>query len=159
MSEELLGTMLPTVELDSTEGKRIKLPEDLKGRWTVLYFYPKDDTPGCTKEACTYTDQLTKFKNIGAMIYGVSLDDVDSHNKFKEKYRITFPLLSDTEKTLSEALGVYQNTNFMGKLLKMLSRDTFLIDPEGKIAKIWRKVNPVTSVDDTYNEIVNLSKK
>jgi peroxiredoxin Q/BCP len=150
---ELINKFLPTVSLTSTENKSYKLPDDFKGKWIVLYFYPKDDTPGCTKQACSYRDNISEFKNIGAEVVGVSLDDESSHENFKNKYSLNFPLLSDKDHALSEALGVYGDQEWMGKVFKGLSRDTFLINPEGKIIKIWRKVSPTSTMSETFEEI------
>ncbi len=121
MSDPLLGTNLPEISLESTEGKRVKLPEDIQGSWTLLYFYPKDDTPGCTKQACNYRDNMGEFKKIGAKVYGISLDALDSHGQFIQKYSLNFPLLSDPDHKLSEALGVYGDQEWKGKVFKGLS--------------------------------------
>ncbi|AAS72122.1 bacterioferritin comigratory protein [Leptospira interrogans] len=153
MSDPLLGTNLPEISLESTEGKRVKLPEDIQGSWTLLYFYPKDDTPGCTKQACNYRDNMGEFKKIGAKVYGISLDALDSHGQFIQKYSLNFPLLSDPDHKLSEALGVYGDQEWKGKVFKGLSRDSFLVSPDGKIQKVWRKVDPTTTVQDTLQEI------
>ncbi|AXR70019.1 peroxiredoxin [Leptospira mayottensis] len=157
MSDSMLGTNLPTISLESTEGKSIKLPEDIVGSWTLLYFYPKDDTPGCTKQACSYRDNIEEFKKIGAKVYGVSLDHLDSHKNFIQKYSLNFPLLSDPDHKLSEALGVYGDQEWKGKVFKGLSRDSFLISPNGKIQKVWRKVDPTTTVEETLQEISKVS--
>ena len=137
------------MSLESSEGKTVKLPKDLKGQWTLLYFYPKDDTPGCTKQACSYRDHLKDFKKNGLMVYGVSLDDLKSHNSFINKFNLNFPLLSDAKRELSEALGVYGDKKFMGRSYKGLSRDTFLIDTKGVICQVWRKVKPELTVEET----------
>ncbi|EMF82143.1 redoxin [Leptospira weilii serovar Topaz str. LT2116] len=157
MSDSMLGTNLPTISLESTEGKNVKLPEDISGSWTLLYFYPKDDTPGCTKQACSYRDNIGEFKKIGAKVYGVSLDNLDSHGNFIQKYSLNFPLLSDPDHKLSEALGVYGDQEWKGKVFKGLSRDSFLISPNGKIQKVWRKVDPTTTVEETLQEISKVS--
>ncbi|EMJ63379.1 peroxiredoxin [Leptospira sp. P2653] len=157
MSDSMLGTNLPTISLESTEGKNVKLPEDIAGSWTLLYFYPKDDTPGCTKQACSYRDNIGEFKKIGAKVYGVSLDNLDSHGNFIQKYSLNFPLLSDPDHKLSEALGVYGDQEWKGKVFKGLSRDSFLISPNGKIQKVWRKVDPATTVEETLQEISKVS--
>ncbi|WP_061222289.1 peroxiredoxin [Leptospira weilii] len=157
MSDSMLGTNLPTISLESTEGKNVKLPEDIAGFWTLLYFYPKDDTPGCTKQACSYRDNIGEFKRIGAKVYGVSLDNLDSHGNFIQKYSLNFPLLSDPDHKLSEALGVYGDQEWKGKVFKGLSRDSFLISPNGKIQKVWRKVDPTTTVEETLQEISKVS--
>ncbi|EQA61881.1 peroxiredoxin [Leptospira alexanderi] len=157
MSDSMLGINLPTISLESTEGKNVKLPEDIAGSWTLLYFYPKDDTPGCTKQACSYRDNIGEFKKIGAKVYGVSLDNLDSHGNFIQKYSLNFPLLSDPDHKLSEALGVYGDQEWKGKVFKGLSRDSFLISPNGKIQKVWRKVDPTTTVEETLQEISKVS--
>ena len=113
---------------------------DLKGKWIVLYFYPKDNTPGCTTEACDFTDAMPNFEELDAIILGVSPDSPTKHRNFIEKKDIGFTLLSDEEKTTCEAYGVWQLKKFMGKEYMGVVRSTFLIDPDGKIAKIWDKV-------------------
>ncbi|MBW0435415.1 peroxiredoxin [Leptospira yasudae] len=159
MSDSVLGANVPSVSLESTEGKSVKLPDDIAGSWTLLYFYPKDDTPGCTKQACSYRDNMGEFKKIGAKVYGVSLDNLDSHGNFIQKYSLNFPLLSDPDHKLSEALGVYGDQEWRGKVFKGLSRDSFLISPDGKIQKVWRKVDPTTTVEETLQEISKASGK
>ena len=114
---------------------------DLKGKWIVLYFYPKDLTPGCTTQACDFTEQEAQFEDLDAIILGVSPDDTEKHRKFIEKKELSITLLSDTEKNLSEAYGVWQLKKFMGKGYMGVVRSTFIINPEGKIAAIWNKVN------------------
>lgn len=145
LAKDLIGKSFPQVALQSTEGKQVTLPKDLAGRWTVLYFYPKDDTPGCTKQACSYRDNIGEFEKIGVRVLGVSADDLASHGAFQEKYHLNFPLLADTEKKLAEALSVR-------------SRDTFLIDPKGAIRKVWRKVDPTTTMGETYEAVTELMK-
>ncbi|EMY76095.1 redoxin [Leptospira weilii serovar Ranarum str. ICFT] len=159
MSDSVLGTDLPAISLESTEGKNVNLPQDIAGSWTLLYFYPKDDTPGCTKQACSYRDNIGEFKKIGAKVYGVSLDNLDSHGNFIQKYSLNFPLLSDPDHKLSEALGAYGDQEWKGRVFKGLSRDSFLISPEGKIQKVWRKVDPTTTVEETLQEISKVSGK
>ncbi len=150
---DLTGTILPKLELASSAGGSVTLPDALQGKWSLLYFYPKDDTPGCTKQACSYRDNITEFTNLGAQVYGVSLDDLTSHAAFKEKFSLNFPLLYDKDKLLSETLGVYGETTIKERVFKGLSRDTFLINPEGKIAKVYRKVNPLTTVAETLADL------
>lgn len=151
--EQLENTLLPKTDLESTEGKTVQIPDDLKGNWTILYFYPKDDTPGCTKQACSYRDNISDFTKTGAKVYGISLDSIESHNSFIQKYELNFPLLSDPDHKLSEALGVYGDQEWKGKVFKGLSRDTFLINPEGKVVKVWRKVDPTVTVKETLDEL------
>jgi len=110
------------------------------GKWVVLYFYPKDDTPGCTKEACSFRDNLGAVTKKGAVILGVSGDSTASHKKFATKYDLPFPLLADTEKAVINAYGVWKEKNMYGKKTMGVERSTFLIDPAGKIAAEWRKV-------------------
>lgn len=108
----------------------------------VLYFYPKDDTPGCTKEACGFRDRMGDLQELGAVVLGVSADDVQSHKRFAEKYGLNFPLLADPEREVILAYGAWGKKNLYGKEYEGVLRQTFLIDPEGRIAKVWRKVSP-----------------
>jgi thioredoxin-dependent peroxiredoxin len=156
MTEKWIGKSLPKIKLPVTTGDTISLPDDIKGKWTVLYFYPKDSTPGCTKQACNYQANISKFKKMKAVVYGVSLDDLKSHEKFQNKFDLKFPLISDPDHKLSEKLGVYGEKKFMGKKYMGLSRDTFLIDDKGKIRKVWRKVKPDVTVDETAQAIKEL---
>lgn len=114
---------------------------DLKGKWIVLYFYPKDLTPGCTTQACDFTQEESKFDDLDAIILGVSPDDTTKHRKFIQKHDLSITLLSDTDKKMCEDYGVWQLKKFMGKEYMGVVRTTFIIDPEGKIAQIWEKVN------------------
>lgn len=141
MSEVALkeGEVAPDFSLPSTLGKNISL-KDYRGKKVVLYFYPKDDTPGCTKEACAFRDDLKKYEKVDAVILGVSLDDLDSHQKFIKKYNLPFLLLSDTDARVSKAFGVYKLKNMYGKQFWGIVRTTFLIDEKGKIEKIFPKV-------------------
>jgi peroxiredoxin Q/BCP len=107
MTDALLEKPLPTVTLESSKGGFLRLPQDLGGKWTILYFYPKDDTPGCTRQACAYRDNLAEFTQAGIQVLGVSLDDLTSHDSFITKFNLNFPLLADTKHELSAALGVY----------------------------------------------------
>jgi peroxiredoxin Q/BCP len=112
--------------------------EDYRGQWLVVYFYPKDDTPGCTTEACNFRDNIYAFKAIGAAVVGISVDDVDSHKKFSDKYTLPFTLLADEGGKVSKDYGVLRDY----KLLKLASRQSFLIDPDGKIVKHYEDVDP-----------------
>jgi len=131
-----VGDAVPEFELSDQSGQLHSL-EDYRDQWVVLYFYPKDETPGCTTEACEFRDNIFEFRKINAQILGVSLDDVDSHRKFAEHYDLPFPLLADTEGKVSEAYGV--KTRMFG--MKMAKRQTFLISPDGTLAKHYEKVN------------------
>lgn len=137
-SERLaLGQPAPEFELSDQNGQLHSL-EDYRDQWVVLYFYPKDQTPGCTTEACEFRDNIFAFRDINAQILGVSLDDAESHRKFAEKYGLPFPLLADIEGKASEAYSV--KTRMFG--MKVAKRQTFLIDPDGKLAKHYEKVKP-----------------
>ena len=114
----------------------------LKGKNVILYFYPKDNTPGCTKEACAFRDQFSEFKKKGAVVLGVSTDPVKSHDKFVAKFKLPFTLLADEEKKLVEAYGVWGRKSFMGRKYTGTHRVTFLIGPDGRIKKIWPTVKP-----------------
>lgn len=113
-----------------------------KGKWVLLYFYPKDDTPGCTIEACTIRDQFKDFKNIDAVVLGVSTDSVKSHKKFANAYELPFTLLADETKEVVGQYGVFGEKKFMGRTFMGTKRSSFLISPEGKIAKVYEKVKP-----------------
>lgn len=133
------GDTLPNVTLEDDTGKRIKTPELLGGR-LVLYFYPKDDTPGCTNEASQFRDLLARFKRKHVRVVGVSRDSVASHQKFKKKYGLTFPLLSDVDSKLCHAFGVIVEKSNYGKTYLGVQRSTFLIDEKGKIVHVWPNV-------------------
>jgi len=133
------GSKAPSFTLLASNGEKVSLGDYL-GKWIVLYFYPKDDTPGCTKEACNFRDRSKEFKKKNAVMLGVSLDDLTSHQKFIQKYDLPFLLLSDTDKKVSEAYGIYKEKNNYGKKYWGIERSTFLIDSKGNIAKIWRRV-------------------
>lgn len=134
-----LGRPAPEFELPDQSGQLHSL-EDYRDRWVVLYFYPKDQTPGCTTEACEFRDNIFAFRDLNAQILGVSLDDVGSHKKFADKHRLPFPLLADPEGTTADAYGV--KTRMFG--MKVAKRQTFLIDPDGNIAKHYESVKPAT---------------
>ena len=123
---------------------------DLKGKNIVLYFFPKDDTPGCTKEACNFRDANHIMQKRGVVVLGVSADDVNSHQQFADKYSLPFPLLSDTDTHVSQLYDVWKERNMFGKIFMGVSRETFLIDKEGVVRKIWHKVNP----DEHSNEVL-----
>src|SRR5690606_6797318 len=128
-----------------------------RGKWVVVYFYPKDDTPGCTKEACSFRDALPRFQDIGAMVYGVSADDRGSHEKFARKYDLNFPLLVDPEKHVLNAYGAYGEKSMYGKKYMGVLRVTYLVDPEGKVARVWPKVKPEDHADEVRAAIAELS--
>ena len=133
------GAAAPSFNLESSAGKKISL-KDLKGKKVVLYFYPKDDTPGCTKEACGFRDGIGELKKFGAVVLGVSPDDIESHRKFIKKYSLPFELLSDTDHALAEKYGVWKEKSMYGRKYMGIERTTFIIDADGKIAKIFPRV-------------------
>ena len=135
-----VGTKAPALNLPDAQGKKVKL-SDFKGSPVVLYFYPKDDTPGCTKEACAFRDQAEAFKKLGAVVLGVSTDSSASHAKFRDKYSLNFPLLADETHEVSEKYGAWREKNMYGKKSMGIQRSTYLIDAEGKVARVWKKVS------------------
>ncbi len=134
-----VGHAVPPIDLLDQSGKRQRL-KDYRGRWVVLYFYPKDDTPGCTKEACQFRDRQADFEKRDAAVLGISPDDAASHTKFIDKHSLPFDLLADTDKTVSSAYGVWQEKSMYGRRYMGVVRSTFLIDPKGKLAHRWDKV-------------------
>ncbi len=137
-----VGDKAPDFELLDTHGEKVKL-SDFRGKKVVLYFYPKDMTPGCTIEACSFRDNYEKFKKKDAEILGVSADDQTSHEKFTGKHDLPFPLLSDMDKKVCRKYGVWKGKNFLGKKFMGIERTTFVIDEDGKIKKIFPKVKVV----------------
>jgi len=135
------GDLAPAFTAATNGGGKISLA-DLKGKSVILYFYPRDDTPGCTKEACAFRDHFAAFKKKGAVVLGVSTDPVKAHDKFVEKFHLPFPLLADEDKAIVEAYGVWGQKSFMGRKYLGTHRVTFLIDPDGRIKKIWPEVQP-----------------
>ena len=145
---------LPVLSLTASNKKSWSIPSDFLGKWTLLYFYPKDDTTGCTVQACAYRDQKKDWEKSGIQVLGVSMDDLNSHDSFARKFELNFPLLADTEKKLATALNVYGEQEWQGKKYMGLSRDSFLINPKGEIIKEWRKVDPKTTVTETLKEAI-----
>jgi peroxiredoxin Q/BCP len=141
------GDAAPDFEVKDAEGNTVKL-SDLRGQKVVLYFYPKDDTPGCTKQACSLRDSHSVFEGRGIKVLGVSLDDETSHRKFADKYNLPFTLLADTDHAVADAYGVYGEKQFMGKKYMGVSRVTFLIDEEGRVRKVFDKVNVEEHADE-----------
>ena len=134
-------TRAPDFALPDQDGKEHAL-SDYRGKWVLLYFYPKDDTPGCTIEACALRDQFKDFTSIGAVVLGVSTDSVASHKKFANTYELPFTLLADEYKEVVGRYGVFGEKKFMGKTYMGTARTSFLIDPEGNIAKVYERVKP-----------------
>ena len=147
--EPKVGQKAPDFTVLNDSGEKVKL-SSFKGQKVVLYFYPKDDTPGCTKEACAFRDGAAEIKKRGAVVLGVSADSVDSHQKFKNKFNLNFPLLADTDKEIVEAYGTWKEKAMYGKKYMGIERTTFIIDENGKISHIFPKVK----VDEHYNEVL-----
>ena len=143
------GGPLPEMDLTAEDGSHVR-PEDLTGQKTVLYFYPKDDTPGCTKEACAFRDRITDYGEAGIQVYGVSLDSPESHRRFREKHGLNFPLLTDEGGRASEALGVLRESG------DKANRTTFLLDPDGKISHVYPEVSPETHADEILEDAASL---
>lgn len=141
------GDKAPEFAVPDADGTIVRL-KDLRGKKVVLYFYPKDDTPGCTKEACAFRDSFAKFKKRGIEVLGVSLDSEKSHQKFAKKFDLPFGLLADTDRAVSESYGTYGEKKFMGRKYMGNHRMTFLIDEKGKIKKIYDKVKPEAHADE-----------
>jgi thioredoxin-dependent peroxiredoxin len=151
-----VGSPAPDFTLEDQSGSSYTL-SDQRGKWVVVYFYPKDDTPGCAKEACSFRDALPRFQDVGAEVYGVSADDRGSHEKFARKYDLNFPLLVDPEKRVLNAYGAYGEKSMYGKKYMGVLRVTYLIDPDGRVAKVWPKVKPEGHADEVRAAIAELS--
>jgi peroxiredoxin Q/BCP len=146
------GDPAPDFTAATQDGRSLSLSE-LKGKSVVLYFYPKDDTPGCTKEACGFRDSFAEFEKKGAVVLGMSTDPVKAHSKFATKYKLPFTLLADEEKKIVEAYGVWGEKRFMGRKYMGTHRVTFLIGPDGHIKKIWPVVKPEEHAEEVLSEI------
>ncbi|MEQ8848369.1 thioredoxin-dependent thiol peroxidase [Botrimarina sp.] len=133
------GAKAPAFTLTADDGAKVRLA-DQAGSPVVLYFYPKDDTPGCTKEACSFRDAEADLQKLGAKVFGVSPDPVESHAKFRDKHRLNFPLLADPDHKVAEKYGAWREKNLYGKKSMGIQRCTFLIDSAGKVAKVWKRV-------------------
>ena len=143
-----VGSDAPTFKLQDQNATWHSLA-DYRGQWLAVYFYPRDDTPGCTTEACNFRDNIYAFKAIGAAVVGISVDDVDSHKKFSDKYKLPFTILADEQGKTSKAYGVLRDY----KLLKLASRQSFLISPEGKIVKHYDDIDPDKHTDEVLADI------
>ena len=150
-----VGKSAPAFSLDTDAGEKLSL-KDLKGRPVVLYFYPKDDTPGCTVEACEFRDAFPRFKGSKAVILGISPDSVKSHQKFKEKFDLPFTLLADEDHAIAEKYGVWQKKSMYGRTYMGIARTTFVIDKDGKVAKIFEKVKPKGHAEEVEQAIDEL---
>ena len=143
------GQPLPDLDLTAEDGEHLGTAE-LKGQKTVLYFYPKDDTPGCTKEACAFRDRMDDYAEADIRVYGVSLDSPESHREFRAKYNLNFPLLTDEGGRASEALGVLRDNR------RTANRVTFLLDPDGRISRVYPEVSPETHADEILQDAATL---
>ncbi|HKZ24117.1 MAG TPA: thioredoxin-dependent thiol peroxidase [Thermoplasmata archaeon] len=141
------GDPAPDFRLPADDGHTYSL-KDFRGKKVVLYFYPKDDTPGCTREACSFRDSLAPVTSKGAVVVGVSKDDLDSHARFRKKYELTFPLLSDMDGKVLNAYGVWKEKSAYGKTFMGVERTTFIIDEKGRIAKVFLRVKVDGHVDE-----------
>jgi peroxiredoxin Q/BCP len=150
------GQAAPDFKLQDQHGKWHTLADN-HGKWLVLYFYPKDFTPGCTTEVCTFRDDVLKLHKAGAEVYGVSLDDVESHAKFAEKYHVPFPLLADADKSVAKSYGVLTFSEKMN--LNYAKRETFVIDPQGKVAKHYLDVDPKENSAQVLADLDQLKHK
>lgn len=142
-----IGDRIPDFDLVTDRGERVS-PKTLKGARAVLYFYPKDDTPGCTKEACAFRDALPKFDAAKVRVYGISADDAKSHGKFVGKYRLNFPLIADPDRIAIEGFGVWVEKSLYGRKYMGIARASFAIDGDGRIAQVWDKVKPETHAEE-----------
>lgn len=149
------GQEAPEFSLPDQNGVTRRLSE-YRGKWVVLYFYPKDDTPGCTTEACSMRDNLPHFNQIEAVVLGVSVDSVKSHKKFVEKYQLPFTLLADEQKLVVKRYGVWAEKSFMGKKYMGTERTTYLLNPVGIIEKVYEKVNPETHIEELIADLATL---
>lgn len=158
MAELKIGSKAPNFTLPTDGGGDITLA-DLKGEKVVLYFYPKDDTPGCTKESCSFNENLKAFNKLGVQVIGLSKCSVKKHDKFKEKYGLKFPLASDEENDVCERYGTFVEKSMYGRKYMGIERSTFLIDENGKIAALWRKVKVSGHVEEVMEAVKEASKK
>lgn len=147
-----IGQKAPAFSLPNQDGKIVRL-SDFKGKKVVLYFYPKDDTPGCTKESCAFRDGLEEIHGSGAVVLGISADSVDSHKKFVKKYNLNFPLLSDEKKTVVQAYGVWKEKSLYGRKFMGIERTTFIIDEQGKLDDIFQKVKVDGHLEEVLAEL------
>ena len=148
---ELLGQPAPSFDLKNSKGELVSL-NNYKGQWLVLYFYPKDDTPGCTKEACSFRDNYQSIQSLNASVVGISIDSSSSHKEFKEKYNLPFMLLADEDGEVAKKYGALNN--FL--IFKLAKRQSFIIDPDGKIRRVYRSVSPSEHANEIYEDLKKL---
>ena len=147
-----VGQKAPAFTLPDEKGRKVSL-SDFKGKKVVLFFYPKDDTPGCTKEACSFRDGLDDIRAIRAVVLGVSADSVDSHQRFSSKFKLNFPLLSDVDKRVIQAYDVWKEKSMYGRKYMGIERTTYVIDEQGKIARVFPKVKVDSHLEDVLSEL------
>lgn len=151
-----VGDIVPSVQFKATSGLQTNL-DQYRGQWLILYFYPKDATPGCTTEGCDFRDNEKEFSFLNATILGISRDTLTSHEKFKSKQLYPFELISDVDETLCQLFDVIRNKSMYGKEVRGIERSTFLIDPKGVIRHIWRKVQVAGHVDEVLEVLKKMS--
>jgi len=153
-----IGSSAPVFRLPDQTGKIYQLA-DYQGKWLLLYFYPKDNTPGCTVEACTIRDNWADFGKLNASVLGISADSVASHQKFANKFNLSFPILADEDKFIIRRYGILAEKSMFGKTFLGIKRSSFLIDPDGKIAKIYEKVKPADHAAQVLEDLKKLTSK
>jgi peroxiredoxin Q/BCP len=157
MNPPEVDSLAPDFTLPDQDGAEHSLSE-YRGQWVLLYFYPKDDTAGCTKEACSIRDAFPKFQNLNIKVFGVSVDSVESHKKFAEKHQLPFTLLSDIHKKVVNLYGVWGEKNFMGREYEGTLRTSFLIDPTGTVEKIYINVKPEKHAEEVLKDLKHLEE-
>lgn len=153
-----INTKAPEFKLSDETGE-IHTLSDYKGKYIILYFYPKDDTPGCTTEALMFKKILAKLQKMDVIVFGISADTVESHKKFKKKLKLNFPLLSDVEKKVIKAYDAWGQKKFMGRTYDGILRNSILISPEGKVLKIYQGVKPLLHAEEVFKDIKELKEK
>jgi peroxiredoxin Q/BCP len=156
MSNPEIGKPAPDFEISATNNKQIKLA-DLKGKNVVIFFYPKDNTPGCTTESCDFRDNYKEFEKLNTLVFGISRDSLTSHENFKHKFDFPFELLSDSNEMVCQLYGVIKMKNMYGKKVRGIERSTFLIDKNGNLQREWRKVSVGNHVDEVLNAVKQLN--
>ncbi|MEO6710527.1 MAG: thioredoxin-dependent thiol peroxidase [Planctomycetota bacterium] len=150
------GSVAPDIALPDQDGVSRKL-SDLRGKWVLVYFYPRDDTPGCTVEACALRDSSAQYRKQGIEVLGISADPVKKHRKFSDKFKLPFTLLADEDKRAIKAYGAWGRKKFMGREFDGILRRSFLIDPEGRIAKVYEKVKPADHAEEVLEDVAGFS--
>lgn len=153
-----IGATAPAINLPDQDGKMQKL-SDYKGQWVLIYFYPKDNTPGCTTEACGIRDSFPNFNKLKVKVFGISADSVAKHKKFAEKYELPFTLLADEGREVVEKYGVWDKKSMYGRIFMGINRTSFLVDPNGKIVRIYEKVKPADHAAQVLADLKDLQKQ